>query len=66
MHRQGWVEFVPGEDGRSHYLKLTAKGAKLLRESSALWQVAQKKVAVLLGKQGVSGLSRILSTLGAE
>src|SRR6188474_3075006 len=37
MHRRGWVEFVPGEDGRSHSLKLTAKGAKLLRESTALW-----------------------------
>jgi DNA-binding MarR family transcriptional regulator len=66
MHRRGWVEFIPGEDGRSHYLKLTAKGAKLLRESAALWQAAQKKVTMLLGKHGVSRLSRILSTLGAE
>jgi len=66
MQRRGWVEFVPGEDGRSHYLKLTAKGAKLLRESRALWQLAQKKVTVLLGKQGVTALSRILSALGTE
>lgn len=66
MQRRGWVEFVPGEDGRSHYLKLTAKGAKLLRESTALWQLAQKKVAFLLGKEGVTALSRILSTFGAE
>jgi DNA-binding MarR family transcriptional regulator len=66
MQRQGWVEFVPAEDGRSHYLKLTAKGAKLLHESTALWQVAQKKVALLLGKERVTSLSRILSTFGAE
>jgi DNA-binding MarR family transcriptional regulator len=66
MQRRGWVEFVPGEDGRSHHLKLTTKGAKLLRESTAQWQVAQKKVAVLLGKEGVTALSRLLSTLGAE
>jgi DNA-binding MarR family transcriptional regulator len=66
MQRQGWVEFVPGEDGRSHHLKLTTKGAKLLRESTALWQLAQKKVAVLLGKEGVTALSRLLSTFGAE
>jgi DNA-binding MarR family transcriptional regulator len=66
MQRRGWVEFVPGEDGRSHYLKLTAKGAKLLRESTALWQVAQKKVAFVLGKEGVSALSRILSTFGVK
>jgi DNA-binding MarR family transcriptional regulator len=66
MQRRGWVEFVPGEDGRSHYLKLTAKGAKLLGESTALWQLAQRKVAVLLGKEGVTALSRLLSTFGAE
>jgi DNA-binding MarR family transcriptional regulator len=66
MQRRGWVEFVPGEDGRSHHLKLTTKGAKLLRESTALWQLAQKKVAVLLGKEGVTALSRILSTFGPE
>ena len=66
MQRRGWVEFVPGEDGRSHYLKLTAKGTKLLSESTALWQLAQKKVAFLLGKEGVTALSRILSTFGAE
>ena len=66
MQRRGWVEFAPGEDGRSHYLKLTAKGAKLLRESAAAWQLAQKKVGFLLGKEGVTALSRILSALGAE
>lgn len=66
MHRRGWVAFVPGEDGRSHHLKLTAKGVKLLRESTAVWQVAQKKVASLLGKEGVTALSRILSTFRAE
>ena len=66
MQRRGWVEFVPGEDGRSHYLKLTAKGAKLLRESAAAWQEAQKRVASVLGKEGVTALSRIVSALGTE
>jgi DNA-binding MarR family transcriptional regulator len=66
MRRRGWVEFVPSEDGRSHYLKLTAKGAKLLRESTALWLVAQKRVTSLLGKEKVTALLRILSTFGAE
>lgn len=66
MQRRGWVEFVSAEDGRSHYLKLTAKGQKLLRESAAAWEQAQKKVSVLLGKEGVTALSRILFALGAE
>jgi DNA-binding MarR family transcriptional regulator len=66
MQRRGWVEFVPGEDGRSHSLKLTAKGTKLLRESTVLWHVAQKRAASLLGKERVTALLRILSTFGAE
>jgi DNA-binding MarR family transcriptional regulator len=66
MQRRGWLEFVPREDGRSHYLKLTAKGAKLLRESRVLWHIAQKRVASLLGKEGVTALSRVFSTLGTK
>ena len=66
MQRRGWVAFVPGEDGRSHSLKLTAKGTKLLRESTVLWHVAQKRAASLLGKERVTALLRILSTFGAE
>jgi DNA-binding MarR family transcriptional regulator len=63
MQRRGWVKFVSGEDGRSHYLELTAKGDKLLRESATAWEQAQKKMAVLLGKDGITALSRILSAL---
>ena len=66
MQRRGWVEFVSGEDGRSHHLKLTAKGEKLLQQSTTAWERAQKKMAVLLGKEGVTALSRILSAVGAE
>lgn len=65
MQRQGWVEFVSGEDVRSHCLKLTAKGDKLLHDSVTAWEQAQKKVAVILGKQGITALSRIVSALGA-
>ena len=65
MQRRGWVEFVSGEDGRSHHLKLTATGEKLLRESTTAWERAQKKMAVLLGRKGLTALLRILSALGA-
>lgn len=66
MERRGWVAFVSGEDGRSHYLKLTTKGENLLRESATAWEQAQKKMASLIGKEGVSALSRILSAFSAE
>jgi DNA-binding MarR family transcriptional regulator len=66
MQRRGWVEFVSSEDGRSHRLTLTAKGAELLAETTGAWQAAQKKVVSLLGKRGVTALSSILSTLGTK
>jgi DNA-binding MarR family transcriptional regulator len=66
MQRRGWVESVPAEDARSHYLKLTPKGEKLLRESAIAWEQAQKKVAFLLGKEGITALSRVLTAVGAE
>lgn len=66
MRRRGWVESVSGEDGRSHHLKLTLKGEKLLGESTSAWEYAQNKMAFLLGKDGVNALSRILSALGGN
>ena len=66
MRRRGWVEFVPGKDGRSHHLQVTAQGAKLLSKTTVVWQQAQKKAVSLLGKDGVTALSGIGVTLGAH
>jgi DNA-binding MarR family transcriptional regulator len=66
MRHQGWVEFVPGEDGRSHHLYLTVQGATLLRKTTVAWEQAQKKAVSLLGKEGVTALSRLGVTRGAH
>ena len=66
MRRRGWVEFVPGKDGRSHHLQVTAQGAKLLSKATVVWQQAQKKAVSLLGKDGVTALSGIGVTLGTH
>jgi len=59
MRRRGWVEFVSGQDGRSHHLHVTAEGRKLLRKTLVAWEQAQKKTAALLGKQGITALFRL-------
>jgi DNA-binding MarR family transcriptional regulator len=66
MRRRGWLEVVPGKDGRSHHLQVTPQGAKLLSKATGAWQQAQKKAVSLLGKEGVTALSRIGVTLGAH
>ena len=66
IQRRGWVEFVPGKDGRSHHLQLTALGAKLLTKAGPTWQEAQEKAVSLLGNDGVAALARIDAALGAR
>jgi len=64
MRQRGWLEFVPGKDGRSHQLQLTPQGGKLLSKTITPWKQAQQKAEALLGKEGVTSLSRIETALG--
>lgn len=59
MRDRGWVQFVPTEDGRRHQIHLTAQGAALLRKATAAWEEAQHTAASVLGKEGVTALSRL-------
>jgi len=66
MRRRGWLELVPGKDGRSHQLQVTAEGARLLSKARVAWQQAQEKAVSLLGKDGVRALSGIEAALSAN
>ena len=66
IQRRGWVEYVPGKDGRSHQLQLTALGVKLLTKAGPTWQQAQEKAVSLLGKDGVAALARIDEALSGR
>jgi DNA-binding MarR family transcriptional regulator len=66
MRRRGWLEVVPGKDGRSHHLQVTAQGAKLLRKVTGAWQQAQEQAGSLLGKEGIVALSRIETAIGDQ
>jgi len=66
MRQRGWLKFAPAKDGRSHQLQLTPRGAKLLSQVITPWKQAQQKAESLLGKDGVTNLSRIEAALIAQ
>lgn len=56
LERDGLVESVAGTDARERRLRLTAKGQDRLREASALWSGAQRRIDDALGSAGSAAL----------
>jgi hypothetical protein len=55
---RGWLEVVPGEDGRGQPFRLTAQGRKLLKKALPAWNAAQQQVLSVFGDQFVEQLSQ--------
>ena len=66
MRNQGWLEEVPGEDGRTALLRMTPAGKRLLEKAIPAWQRAQEQATALLGEREVSSLGRAATTLRAK
>jgi DNA-binding MarR family transcriptional regulator len=56
MQRRGWVESVPGTNRRSHLLKITSKGRKMLERAYPAWTTAQGEIKRRLGGDGTAAL----------
>jgi DNA-binding MarR family transcriptional regulator len=63
MRRQGWLDAVPGEDGRIALLRITPSGRRLLEEAIPAWQQAQEQATALLGEGEVRAFDRAATTL---
>jgi DNA-binding MarR family transcriptional regulator len=63
MRRQGWLDDVPGADGRVALLRITPAGKRLVEEAIPAWQQAQAQATTLLGARQVSTLGRAATTL---
>ena len=66
MRSQGWLEEVPGEDGRTALLRMTPAGKRLLEKAIPAWQWAQEQATALLGEREISSLGRAATTLRAK
>lgn len=59
LRSNGWLELVPEPRGRTHRLRLTPKGTKVLGAGMPLWEQAQSKAMSMMGGSGVDELMRI-------
>jgi DNA-binding MarR family transcriptional regulator len=58
LRAKGWLEAVPGEDGRVQSLRLTARGSRLLEQAIPAWEEAQRRTRDLLGHDGATLLAK--------
>ena len=65
MKARGWLEIVPGEDGRSQPFQLSAPGRKLLERAIPLWAEAQARVKKLLGGDLVDQMHQAIRRISA-
>ena len=59
LRKQGWLEAIPGDHGRSIKLALTAKGHAVLEKGLPLWKQAQRKARSMLGERGIKEVMRM-------
>src|SRR4051794_38786738 len=60
MKARGWLEVVPGKDGRSQPFRLTPQGRKLLEKAVPAWSEAQQQVKKVLGDAFVEHLNQAM------
>ena len=61
LQQNGWLAIQPSNKGRTHTLKLTAKGNGALQKGLPLWESAQKEAEAILGNKGIQEIVRIAS-----
>jgi DNA-binding MarR family transcriptional regulator len=63
LRRQGWLDAVPGEDGRTVLLRITPGGRRRVEQAIPAWQQAQEQATALLGMREVEMFGRAATTL---
>jgi DNA-binding MarR family transcriptional regulator len=63
MRAQGWLESLPGEDGRTGLLRVARSGKTLLQKTFPAWQQAQGQAKALLDEKDIAALGRAVKSL---
>jgi DNA-binding MarR family transcriptional regulator len=65
MRARGWLESLPGQDGRTGLLRIARAGATLLQKTFPAWHQAQGQAKALLGEKDIAALDRAVKSLRA-
>ena len=65
LETAGLVEFGQGRDARTRLVRLSRKGARVLKEAIPLWQQAQDRLAGTLGEARIVELEALLDELAS-
>ena len=63
MRAQGWLENLPGNDGRTGLLRIGRSGKTQLQKTFPAWQRAQSQAKALLGEKEIATLDRAVKLL---
>ncbi len=58
MCKSGWLELADIDDARSHEIRITARGTKLIADVAPAWESAQQQATDLLGAQVGKAITR--------
>ena len=70
LKKRGLLETVPGEDSRTHLVKIVPKGLETIEDAYPSWVAAQEKATAILGEEGVTALmdlgNRLFGRVGSD
>lgn len=64
--KEGWIEEVPTEGGRSRPVVISSAGKELLNAAGPDWREAQRKATRLVGKNGAKAILQIAQSLSGQ
>jgi DNA-binding MarR family transcriptional regulator len=63
LKQRGWIETVPGEDGRERRVRLTTTGRQRIAAARPTWKKAQAQMRAALGEQDWETTLRVLNAI---
>ncbi len=63
LESEGFIKIVSGEDKRTRFVKLTAKGKSAIERTLPYWEKAREIVAKEFGEQNLGGLLKDLESV---
>jgi len=61
LEKEGLIKLTPGDDKRTHFVKITSKGKSVMEKTLPYWEKARTVVSEEFGKKHLDGLLKDLA-----